>query len=141
MTVTANTTRNAYSAGNQQNTYAYTFQIHDASDLKVYIGDELKSLNTHYTVTGVGSGTGGNVVFDLGVDGNGDQIYIPENTVVSIFLAMDLDRDTNYQPSGAFLASTVNNDFDRLWLASNQQQTDINRTVRLKDLDSQSDMT
>jgi hypothetical protein len=141
MTVTANTTRNAYSAGNQQNTYAYTFQIHDASDLKVYIGDELKSLNTHYTVTGVGSGTGGNVVFDLGVDGNGDQIYIPENTVVSIFLAMDLDRDTNYQPSGAFLASTVNNDFDRLWLASNQQQTDINRSVRLKDLDSQADMT
>ena len=141
MTVTANTTRNQYTAGNQQDDYAYTFQIHDASDLKVYIGDELKSLNTHYTVTGVGSGTGGNVVFDLGVDGNGQQIYIPENTVVSIFLAMDLDRDTNYQPSGAFLASTVNNDFDRLWLASNQQQTDINRTVRLQDLDSQSDMT
>jgi len=141
MTVTANTTRNQYTAGNQQNTYAYTFQIHDASDLKVYIGDELKSLNTHYTVTGVGSGTGGNVVFDLGVDGNGQQIYIPVDTVVSIFLAMDLDRDTNYQPSGAFLASTVNNDFDRLWLASNQQQTDINRTVRLQDLDSQSNMT
>ena len=141
MTVTANTTRNQYTAGNQQNTYAYTFQIHDASDLQVYIGDELKSLNTHYTVTGVGSGTGGNVVFDLGVDGNGDQIYIAQNTVVSIFLAMDLDRDTNYQPSGAFLASTVNNDFDRLWLASNQQQTDINRSVRLKDLDSQADMT
>jgi len=80
MTVTANTTRNQYTAGNQQNTYAYTFQIHDASDLKVYIGDELKSLNTHYTVTGVGSGTGGKVVFDLGVDGNGDQIYIPEDT-------------------------------------------------------------
>jgi hypothetical protein len=141
MTVTANTTRNAYTAGNQQNTYAYTFQIHDASDLKVYIGDELKSLNTHYTVTGVGSGTGGSVVFDLGVDGNGEQIYIPQDTRVSIFLAMDLDRDTNYQPSGAFLASTVNNDFDRLWLASNQQQTDINRTVRLQDLDAQSNMT
>ena len=140
MTVTANTTRNQYSAGNQQNTYAYTFQIHDASDLKVYIGDELKSLNTHYTVTGVGSGTGGNVVFDLGVDGNGDPIYIPENTVVSIFLAMDLDRDTNYQPSGAFLAADVNNDFDRLWIASNQQQTDINRSVRLQDTDADASM-
>ena len=140
MTVTANTTRNQYRAGNQQNTYAYTFQIHDASDLKVYIGDELKSLNTHYTVTGVGSGTGGNVVFDLGVDGNGDPIYIPENTVVSIFLAMDLDRDTNYQPSGAFLAADVNNDFDRLWIASNQQQTDINRSVRLQDTDADASM-
>jgi hypothetical protein len=137
MTVTANTTRNQYSAGNQQNTYAYTFQIHDASDLKVYIGDELKSLNT---VTGVGSGTGGNVVFDLGVDGNGDPIYIPQDTVVSIFLAMDLDRDTNYQPSGAFLAADVNNDFDRLWIASNQQQTDINRSVRLQDTDSDASM-
>ena len=50
-------------------------------------------------------------------------------------MAMDLDRDTDYQANGVFLASEVNNDYDRLWLATNQQQTAINRSLRLQDDD------
>ena len=46
MTVTAITTRYDYVAGNNQNVYNYTFQLNDASDVKVLLGGVLQTLNT-----------------------------------------------------------------------------------------------
>ena len=134
MTVTSNTTRNDYVAGTNQNVYNYTFQLNEASDVTVYLGGVVQTLNTHYTVQNVGVGTGGTITFTL-VDGNNNPIYPTSGTAISIVMAMDLDRDTDYQANGAFLAADVNNDYDRLWLASNQQQTAINRSLRLQDDD------
>jgi len=134
MTVTSNTTRNDYVAGTNQNVYNYTFQLNEASDVTVYLGGVVQTLNTHYTVQNVGVGTGGTITFTL-VDGNNNPIYPTSGTAISIVMAMDLDRDTDYQANGAFLAAEVNNDYDRLWLASNQQQTAINRSLRLQDDD------
>ena len=134
MTVTASTTRNDYTAGSAQNVYSYTFQLNEATDVDVYLDGVLQTLNTHYTVQNVGNSTGGTITFTL-VDADNNPIYPTEGAVINILMAMDLDRDTAYQPSGAFLAADVNNDFDRLWLASNQQQTEINRTLRLQDTD------
>tara|TARA_R110000803_G_scaffold111018_1_gene179445 strand:+ start:429 stop:1130 length:702 start_codon:yes stop_codon:yes gene_type:complete len=137
MTVTANTTRNDYIAGSSQNVYAYTFQLNDATDVTVLLGSVEQTLNTHYTVQNVGSGSGGTITFTL-VDGNNNPIFPSQGTDINIFMSMDLDRDTAYQANGAFLANEVNNDYDRLWLATNQQQTAINRTLRLKDEDETS---
>tara|TARA_R110000822_G_C15274643_1_gene489541 strand:- start:681 stop:1382 length:702 start_codon:yes stop_codon:yes gene_type:complete len=137
MTVTANTTRNDYIAGSSQNVYAYTFQLNDATDVTVLLGSVEQTLNTHYTVQNVGSGSGGTITFTL-VDGNNNPIFPTQGTDINIFMSMDLDRDTAYQANGAFLANEVNNDYDRLWLATNQQQTAINRTLRLKDEDETS---
>ena len=134
MTVTANTTRNDY-VGNGQSVYDYTFQLNDASDVTVYLDGVVQTLNTHYTVANVGVGSGGTIIFTL-VDENNDPIHPTSSQAISIVMAMDLDRDTNYQQSGLFAASDVNNDFDRLWLASNQQQTAINRSLRLQDDDA-----
>jgi len=134
MTVTANTTRNDY-VGNGQSVYSYTFQLNDASDVTVYLDGVVQTLNTHYTVENVGVGSGGTITFTL-VDENNNPIHPTSSQAISIVMAMDLDRDTNYQQSGLFAASDVNNDFDRLWLASNQQQTAINRSLRLQDDDA-----
>jgi hypothetical protein len=134
MTVTANTTRNDYTAGSAQSVYNYTFQLNEAADVDVYLDGVKQTLNTHYIVQNVGNASGGTIVFTL-EDENGDPIHPTEGAVINIVMAMDLDRDTNYQPSGAFLAADVNNDFDRLWLATNQQQTAVNRALRLKDTD------
>ncbi len=134
MTVTSNTTRNDYVAGTNQNVYNYTFQLNEASDVTVYLGGVVQTLNTHYTVQNVGVGTGGTITFTL-VDGSNNPIYPTSGTAISIVMAMQLDRDTDYQANGAFLAAEVNNDYDRLWLASNQQQTAINRSLRLQDDD------
>ena len=134
MTVTSNTTRNDYVAGTNQNVYNYTFQLNEASDVTVYLGGAVQTLNTHYTVQNVGVGTGGTITFTL-VDGSNNPIFPTAGTAISIVMAMDLDRDTDYQANGAFLAADVNNDYDRLWLATNQQQTAINRSLRLQDDD------
>jgi len=134
MTVTSNTTRNDYVAGTNQNVYNYTFQLNEANDVTVYLGGVVQTLNTHYTVQNVGVGTGGTITFTL-VDGSNNPIYPTSGTAISIVMAMQLDRDTDYQANGAFLAAEVNNDYDRLWLASNQQQTAINRSIRLQDDD------
>jgi hypothetical protein len=134
MTVTANTTRNDYTAGSAQSVYNYTFQLNDAADVDVYLNGVKQTLNTHYTVQNVDNASGGTITFTL-VDANNNSIHPTQGAVINIVMAMDLDRDTNYQPSGAFLASTVNNDFDRLWHSTNQQQTAINRSLRLQDTD------
>lgn len=45
MTVTANTTRNDYTAGSAQSVYNYTFQLNDAADVDVYL-DGVKQTQT-----------------------------------------------------------------------------------------------
>ena len=133
MTVTANTTRNDY-VGNGQSVYSYTFQLNDASDVTVYLDGVVQTLNTHYTVENVGVGSGGTITFTL-VDANNNPIHPSASNVISIAMEMDLDRDTNYQQSGLFAASDVNNDFDRLWLAANQQQTRLGRSIHIANND------
>ena len=44
MTVTANTTRNDYLAGNNQNVYNYTFQLNDAADVTVILNGVIQTL-------------------------------------------------------------------------------------------------
>lgn len=134
MTVTANTTRNDYTAGSNQNVYNYTFQLNEATDVTVILDGAIQTLNVHYTVQNVGSGSGGTITFTL-VDSNNNPIFPTQGVPINILMSMDLDRDTAYQANGAFLATEVNNDYDRLWLAANQQQTAINRTLRLQDKD------
>ena len=134
MTVTANTTRNEYSAGTNQNEYSYNFQLNDETDVKVLLGGVLQTLNADYTVEGVGVGSGGTITFTL-TDSDNNPIFPTQGTQIIIFHAMDLDRDTAFQQNGLILADEINNDYDRLWLACNQQQTAINRSLRLKDED------
>ena len=138
MTVTANTTRNDY-VGNGQSVYSYTFQLNDASDVTVYLDGVVQTLNTHYTVENVGVGSGGTITFTL-VDENNNPIHPSASNTISIVMEMDLDRDTNYQQSGLFAASDVNNDFDRLWLATNQQQTRLGRSIHIANNDLDRDM-
>jgi hypothetical protein len=134
MTVTANTTRNDYVAGANQNVYQYTFQLNLSSNVTVMLNGVVQTLNVHYTVQNVGVGTGGTITFTL-VDGSNNPIYPTQGFPVAIFMSMELDRDADYQPNGAFLATEVNSDYDRLWLVANQQQTAINRSLRLQDSD------
>ena len=66
MTVSTTTRKVSYSASGSTDTFAYTFKIFADSDLKVYQNGTLKTLGSgaHYTVTGSGSASGGNVVFN-----------------------------------------------------------------------------
>ena len=132
MPVTGATTRNDYVASAGQTVFNYTFQILLASDIKVMQNGTLLTLNNDYTVSDAGDQDGGTVTLTTGA-GDGDSI--------AIFLAMPIDRTTEYQEAGDFLASDVNGDFDKGYVAMNQLQTDIARSIHLKDQDPSVDMT
>ena len=130
MTVTNTTARNQYIVtGSNENTFAYTFEVYDKNDLVVLQNSTTLSEGTDYTVDGVGNDGGGSVVLTSNA-APGD--------VITIYRDMALERTTDYQNSGDFLAAEVNEDFDRLWLAIQQNATTDSRSVRkpVLDLDS-----
>tara|TARA_R110000744_G_scaffold57286_1_gene120435 strand:+ start:18 stop:1004 length:987 start_codon:yes stop_codon:yes gene_type:complete len=121
MTVSALTTRNDITATPGQTSFTYTFMVLESSDMTVYQNGAL--LASGYTITGVGVSTGGTVVLDTGA---------LTGQIVSLVLAMPLDRTTNYQNSGDFLASDVNSDFDKIYIGAIQNENWIDRSIRLQ---------
>ena len=124
MTVSALITRNDITATASQTSFTYTFRVLEATDMAVYQNGVL--LSSGYTVTGVNNTTGGTVVLDTGVSAG---------QIVSLVLAMPLDRTTNYQNSGKFLADDVNEDFDKIYIGAIQNENLNDRSLRLQDVE------
>ena len=118
MTVLDNTPRDQYTASGGQVAFTYTFEIAAEGDIAVLQNGTLLNLGAgagEYAVTGVGVDTGGVVTLVTGATA-GD--------IITLYRDMALDRLTSYTNGGDFLAADVNNDFDRLWLAL-QQNTGV----------------
>lgn len=124
MTVSALITRNDITATASQTVFIYTFRVIEATDMAVYQNGVL--LSSGYTVTGVNNTTGGTVVLDTGAS---------VGQIVSLVLAMPLDRTTNYQNSGKFLADDVNEDFDKIYIGAIQNENLNDRSLRLQDVE------
>tara|TARA_R110001606_G_scaffold246370_1_gene394451 strand:- start:979 stop:3432 length:2454 start_codon:yes stop_codon:yes gene_type:complete len=124
MTVSATTTRNDYVATNGQTVFAYTFKVLVSTDMVVVKNGVTQS---GYSISGLGVATGGNVTLSGGA-ATGD--------TVSVYLAMPVTRDTNYQEGGAFLADEVNADFDKIYIGAIQNENAVSRSVRLQDSDA-----
>ena len=121
MTVANTTARNQYTATAGQTVFAYTFEVYNKNDIVVLQNTTTLSEGSNYTVSGVGNDSGGNITLAVGATA-GD--------VITIYRNMALDRTTDYQNSGDFLAAEVNEDFDRLWLAIQQNATSDSRSVK-----------
>lgn len=130
MTVSALVTRNDITATANQTSFTYTFKVIAATDMDVYKNGVL--LSSGYTVNNVGTTTGGTVVLGTGV---------PVGQIVSLVLAMPLNRTTNYQNSGDFLANDVNSDFDKIYIGAIQNENLNNRSLRLQDVEPTVAMT
>ena len=120
MTVSNTTSRNQYTATSGQTVFPYTFEIFDKNDIAVLKNGTLLSEGTNYTVSGVGNNSGGNITLVVGATA-GD--------VLTIYRDMAYQRLTDYQNSGDFLAQEVNDDFDRLWLAVQQNEQGNDRAI------------
>ena len=72
MTVSSTTVKNSYSGNGSTTEFAYGYKIFADSDLIVIIRTDstgvetVKPLTTHYTVSGAGDASGGNVTFTSG---------------------------------------------------------------------------
>lgn len=97
-----------YIANGVTTQFAYKFYLLFATDMQVFVGGQKKTLNTDYTVTGVGNSQGGNVVFTT-APASGLEVLIKRATPYT--------RQTDYADNGDLLADVVNDDFDRIWLA------------------------
>ena len=129
MTVADNTSRDQYTATSGQAVFPYTFEIFNKDDVVVIKNTTTLIEGTNYTVTGVGNENGGSIVLTAGAT-TGD--------IITVYRDMPLERNSDYQTSGDFLASEVNNDFDRLWLAAQQINELSARSIKRPDSDSAS---
>lgn len=123
MTVPAQDTRVTYTASGSSDTFAYPFLIQSNADLLVYVDDVEQTLTTDYTVTGVGTETGGNVVFTSAP---------AASSSVVIMRDMAYERTGyDYQNAGNFSAETINADLDALAMQIQQLAEKIRRAPLL----------
>ena len=129
MTISSTTVKNSYSGDGSQTTFVYGYKIFANTDIKVIIrsaaGTEtVKSLTTHYTVTGVGSSSGGNVVFTSG--------NIPTNTE-TVVLIRDVPQTQaiDYIANDPFPAETHEEGLDRATMTTQQVQEELDRAIKI----------
>jgi len=117
------TPRNQYTATSSQTVFAYSFPIFEDSDLKVYQGNTLLTLTTHYTVSGAATDNGGNVTLVTGAT---------LNDIITICRDLPVARTSDFQANGDLLAETLNDDLDKIVMMAQQNEAGLVRKVGLQ---------
>ena len=129
MTISSTTVKNSYSGNGTLDTFNYTFKVFANADVQVIIRDAsatetVKTLTTHYTVTGAGSASGGTIVFTSG--------NIPSGTeTVVIRRASPQTQAIDYIANDPFPAESHEEGLDRSMMAVQQLQEEVNRSIKL----------
>lgn len=128
MTITNTTLASPTYNGNGSTTaFATGFQFISNSDLQVVVTDAngvetIKTITTHYTVTGAGVSGGGTVTF-LTAPASGTFVNIKSNVT--------LDQQVDYVEGGAFSAATHETALDKLTKAVQQVKEITDRSLKL----------
>ena len=120
------TPRNQYTATGGQTVFPYTFQTIAEGDIAVSKNGVALTITVDYTVSGLGVVSGGDITLVSPAIG-GETITITRD--------MEFNRETDYQDAGAFLANTVDQDFNRLWLAAQELRQTSGLSLSLADTD------
>ena len=129
MTISSTTVRNSYSGDGSTDTFTYNFKIFQNSDIQVIIrstdGTEtIKTITTHYTVTGAGVSTGGSVIFTSG--------NIPTSTqTVVLRRNIPQTQAIDYIANDPFPAESHEEGLDRATMAIQQLQEELTRSIKL----------
>ena len=106
MTVSTTTRKNSYTGNASTTVFAYGFRIFNDSDIKVYVAGVLKTLTTHYTISGAGAASGGNVTFTTG--------NTPASSAsVVILRVIPRTQATDYVDNSALSASALEDTADK----------------------------
>lgn len=128
ISVSNNTPRVSYavSEGATQTSFTVNFEFFADADLRVFVDNTLKTITTHYTVSG-GNGSTGTVTMSVtGASGG--------STVV-IIRAIALERTTDFPTSGAFNISSLNTELDRIIAIHADVDDTADRGLRLQESD------
>jgi hypothetical protein len=129
MTISSTTVKNSYSGNGSTTAFAYTFKIFANTDLQVIIRsstgiETVKTLTTHYTVSGVGDASGGNVTFTSGnTPASGETVVIRR--------AVPQTQAIDYIANDPFPAESHEEGLDRATMTLQQVQEELDRAIKL----------
>jgi len=137
ISLSTNVARQSYAVaqGATQSAFTVSFAFFDDDDLNVFVDGTLKTLTTHYTVSG-GDGSAGSVTMTSGNEVTG----ISGGSTVVITRDIDLDRTTDFPASGPFAVATLNTELDKITAQFADRKDVIDRSVRLQDQDEAQSM-
>lgn len=129
MTVPVQTPRTSTIANGISTVFPFDFLCLSAEDLVVLL-DDVAADTTTYEVAGLGDSAGGTITFDSAPASGVD---------VTVYLRVVLKRTADYSTIGDLFSTTLNRDFDRIWLALQGIQSMDDRSLRLggSDLDGE----
>lgn len=114
MTISSSYTPVTYTANGVQTAFTVTFLFNTSSDIKVYVDDVLKTLTTHYTVSGGGTAQAatGTVTF----------LVAPADTA-EVLIIRDVARTqtSDYVDNAKLPAATLEYNLDRLTMMVQEQ--------------------
>ena len=126
MTVSSATNKVSYNGNGSTTVFAYGFKIFDQDDLTVIIrnasgGETTKTITTHYTVSGVGAASGGNVTMGT-APASGESL--------TIIREQPLTQGLDLVPNDPFPATLVEDTLDKITFMVHQHEETLNRTIK-----------
>jgi len=126
MTVSSATNKVSYNGNGSTTVFAYGFKIFDEDDLTVIIrnasgGETTKTITTHYTVSGVGVASGGNVTMGT-APASGESL--------TIIREQPLTQGLDLVPNDPFPATLVEDTLDKLTFMVHQHEETLNRSIK-----------
>ena len=128
-----NTPRVSYAVaqGVTQTSFTVSFEFFADADLNVYVDNVLKTITTHYTVSG-GSGSTGTVTMSVTGATGGSTVVITRDIA--------LERTTDFPASGAFQIGSLNTELDKITAQFADRKDAVDRSLRLQDSDAAGSM-
>ena len=126
MTVSSATNKVSYNGNGSTTVFAYGFKIFDQDDLTVILrnasgGETTQSISTNYTVSGVGSASGGNVTMGT-APASGESL--------TIIREQPLTQGLDLVANDPFPAASFEDQLDKLTFMVQQHQEELNRSVK-----------
>jgi len=126
MTVSSATNKVSYNGNGSQTVFAYGFKIFDEDDLTVIIrnasgGETTQTITTHYTVSGVGAASGGNVTMGT-APASGESI--------TIIREQPLTQGLDLVPNDPFPAALLEDTLDKFAFMVQKHEEVLSRTIK-----------
>lgn len=127
MTISATQVRKTFTGDGSTKAFTYNYRFLAAGDLKVYQKGTLKTITTHYTVSGAGDAGGGTVTF-LTAPALNDEIVIINDP--SATQTLDLVDNDSFPPE------SLESALDKMALLIQRLKDRVDRSVVLADTDT-----
>ena len=128
MSVSSTTTKVSASGDGSTAGFNYTFKIFADSEMQVIIRastgvETIKTLSTHYNVSGAGADAGGTVTFTSGnIPASGETVVLRRN--------LALTQGTDYVENDPFPAESHEDGLDRLTMITQGLQEELDRSIK-----------